>query len=277
MLKKLVPVALGGLVLAGCAAYQEALSIQNELQTFLVRSVTLNLGKGDTKEENTIALIWGGTKALTAPILRGKAPAGASESLNVNPTSYFATDSVVPDASTYIYKATFENGKSYTRYIRPFTTGDMGNVDLTSPDNTILPAATLAGTTPTFTWKWTGTKAASDSLGFMVTVGEASDPSNPSAAGITPLYSAFLDSASHSTGVDTYSVTYGSPSDMQAMTSEITEILGKMDPRFGKKDQNIAPLAASKIYMLLVSPLLVDEKAVKFGIGNQNFSTFQVQ
>lgn len=280
MLKKLVPLALVGLV-AGCAAYQEALTFQNELQTFLVRSVTLNLGKGGTTDENTIALIWGGTKQLTSPILRGRGTM-ASQSIAVNPTSYFATDSVAPNGSIYIYKATFETGKTYTRYIQPYTTGDMGAATLTSPSGISLPPDTLSGTKPTFTWTWNGSKPERASLGFMVTVGSAGDPSNPQAAAITPLYTAFLDAASHSTGVNAYSVQYGTPSDMGAMTKEITEILGKMDSRFGKKDTDIAPLATktaepTKVYMLLVSPLLVDEKAVKFGVGAQDVATFQVQ
>lgn len=262
MLKKLVPLALVGM-LAGCAAYQEALSLQGSLQTFLVRSVTMKVGAG---EECKVALIWGGTSALSS-LKRGSAD------VNVDKTKNFGEDSVTANGTTYTYTATFANAKSVVREIQPFTVGDAGTVEATSPN--ALPWDTKPRTGLKFQWKMAD---AATPTGFMVTVGEASDPANP--ATITPVYNAFLEAASHSVtpGGSTYEVAYGTPSDLALMTKEITDLMGGMDPRFARKDSGVTTdqLDPAKTYVWLISPLKIDEKAIRFAIGASDFSAFKV-
>jgi len=259
VLKKLIPVALVGL-LAGCAAYQEALSIKDSLQTFLVRSVTMSVGTTDTCK---VALIWGGTTALTS-LKRG------STELNVDKTKNFGEDDVTPNGTTYHYTATFANNKQVLRDIQPYTVGDAGHVSATSPDKAIatVPRSGLK-------FKWTVTDAANPS-GFMVTVGEAADPANPAA--ITPVYNAFLEAASHSVGANNYEVAYGTPSDLALLTKEVTDLMAGMDPRFAKKDSGVSSdqLDPSKTYIWLVSPLKIDDKAIRFAIGASDFGAFKV-
>lgn len=261
MLKKILPVALVGL-LGGCAAFQEAQSLQNSLQTFLVRSITMNApGVG---EQCKVALIWGGTSALKT-LKRG------ATDVNVDKTKNFGEETVTADGSNYTYTATFENAKEIVRQIQPYTVGDAGTVQATSPD--ALPLDTVARTGLKLKWKMTDT---ANPTGFMVTVGEAADPTNP--ANITPVYNAFLQAASHSVGTNAYEIAYGAPSDLSLLTKEITDLMKGMDPRFAKKDEGISAdqLDPAKTYIWLVSPLKIDDKAIRFAIGASDFSAFKV-
>lgn len=270
MLKKLIPLALVGL-LGGCAAYQEALSLQNSLQTFLVRSITMTAAGS---EQCKVALIWGGTTALSSLKKNG------TELNSVDKTKNFGEDSVTADGSTYTYTAVFGTGtsaKTIERPIQPYTVGDAGKVEATSPNATLaeLPTGgpTVSRTGLTFKWKVLNDAKPS---GFMVTVGEAADLSNPTA--ITPVYNAFLEAASHSVDASagTYEVAYGTASDLSLLTKEITDLMGQMDPRFAKKDANVTPLDPAKQYVWIIAPLRIDEKAIRFAVGESDFSPFKV-
>lgn len=255
MLKKLVPLALVGM-LAGCAAYQEALSLQGSLQTFLVRSVTLDVaGTSQCK----VALIWGGTSALQS-LKRG------NTDVNVDKTKNFGEDSAI-EGQQYTYTATFENNKSISRDIQPLTVGEAGTTEAISPDLT-KGTGTALRTGLKFKWKMADT---AKPTGFMVTVTDAAAPT-------VPLYNAFLDAASHSAGVDTYEVAYGTPSDLALLTKEISDMMGAMDPRFARKDAGVSSdqLDTAKNYLWIVSPLAIDNKAIRFAVGVSDGSPFQV-
>ncbi len=256
MVKKLIPLALIGL-LGGCAAYQEALSLQDSLQTFLVRSITMKVG---LTEQCKVALIWGGTSALTSMTK------GGAELNSIDKSKNFGEDSVTPDGSTYTYTATFANQKSIARPIQPYTVGDAGTTQAISPD--ALPFATVPRTGLKFRWKMADGAAPN---GFMVTVTDTAAPT-------VPLYNAFLEAASHSVSATDYEVAYGTPSDMAAMTKEITDLMKGMDPKFAKTDSGVSSdqLDPSKTYAWIVSPLKIDEKAIRFAIGVSDGSGFQV-
>lgn len=252
--------------LAGCAAYQAATSIQNNLQTFLVRAITLN---NNGQEQASTVLIWGGTNALNG--ITKQIASGSANPFPVNTSSQTATDSV-NGGVTYTYTATFAKGDPLVRTITPFSVNDAGQVSVVAPNTSTANLATgnlgtASGPKPTLQWSATGTPS-----GFMVTVGEATVSQNFDPTSIKPLYTAFLDAATHST-----SVTYGTPSDMPGLTSELTTLLGGFDKRFAKNDSNVPPLVSGKTYAWLISPIVVDAKATKFGIGNQSFGLFKDQ
>lgn len=255
MLKKLIPVALVGL-LAGCAAYQEALSIKDSLQTFLVRSVTMKVGGVD---QCKVALIWGGTSALTSLKRDGA-------DVNVDKTKNFGQDDVTPSGASYQYTATFENNKQVVRDIRPYTVGDAGEVDTVSPY--ALPFATTARSGLKFRWHM---KDAAKPNGFMVTVTDTAAPT-------VPIYNAFIEAASHSVDTDTYEIPYGTPSDMAVLTKEVLDLMAGMDSRFAKTDSGVSSdqLDPNKTYAWIVSPLKIDDKAIRFCIGASSGSGFKV-
>lgn len=262
MMKRILPLALMGTILAGCATFTEV-SGWKGVPIFFIRTITLSPPNGGAEQCQAV-MMWGGFQATLKGISK-KQGTQASQSLPVTVSAMTATDSVTPGA-TYTYVATFDSGDPLTRTITPFTAAEAGTLAVASPKD-----QSTTTSKPTFTW--TKNSGATPS-GYMLSVAKVSSAtpgSMPSASDMTPAYTAFLDGASHSTSVE-----YGTPSDMKALTTEITTALGSLDPRFAKKDAGAAGLTAGT-YVWLISPLKVDADAINIAVGNQAFGFFQVQ
>lgn len=260
-MKRILPLALLGTILAGCATYSEVASWKG-VPIFFIRTITLADPNGGADKSQAV-MMWGGFQSTLKSIWKRQGSA-ATQSVNVTITAMTATDSVTPGA-TYTYIGNFDSGEPLSRTITPFTSAQAGQVSVASPTNQEVTSAK-----PTFSWT---TNASAAPSGYMITVAKVSAVSGsvPSASDMTPAYTAFLDAASHST-----SVAFGTPSDMKALTSEITTALGKLDPRFAAKEADAAGLAAGT-YIWLISPLKVDADAINIAVGNQAFGFFNVQ
>lgn len=269
MRKRLMPLAAVTLILGGCASYSVAQSlIKDGIHSFLVRSITLNVN--GTEKANTV-LIWGTTgDDKLAKVFRKTGSAPSTSSVTVDPTKNTANDTV-NGGSSYTYTAIFNSGKTMERKLTVWSITDPGEVGVVSPKMSGITPATATSARPTFTWTAKG-----DASGYLLTVGKLPAGQDLSAingaTGLTPVYTAFLDAASHST-----SATFGTPSDMAGMTKEMTAMLGTLDARFTQKDTGVADLDTTSTYMWVVSPIKVDADSVSFGIGNQAFSAFKVQ
>lgn len=268
VLKRLLPAALCVLV-SGCAAFQVAKTFTQGLDTFLVRSVTLDVNGSD---QETTFLIWAGTAKLAT--LTKQQGSGAPQSIPFNPNANpaLATDSI-PTGATYSYTATFADQTILKRDVAPFTWTDAGNVQTDDP-----PAPTPSSPLPE---QVTGTNlqlkyhvSSGTPTGFYVGVGSYSGNGTtpPNAGSMQMVYSAFLDAASHSTGV-----AYGTPSDMQGLTAEVLTALSAADARFAKKDSNVTSLTSGKTYAWIVVPAKVDDKSIRLAFGNQAFGVFTVK
>lgn len=265
MKKRILSLALLGTMLAGCATYSEVSSWKG-VSIFFIRTITMAPPNGGDDLCQAV-LVWGGFQSTLKGISKRQGSA-ASQSLAITASAMQATDSVTPGAN-FTYVATFDSGEPLTRTVKPFLSAEAGKFNPVSPINQeVMPAQ------PTFTWKKDDTSQNSSPSGFMLTVapisGNIADktqiPTN-----LTPVYAAFLDAASHSTGVS-----YGMPSDMKALTSEITTALSKLDPRLAKTDTNVKPLVAGT-YIWMISPLKVDAEAINIAMGSQAFGIFKVQ
>lgn len=263
MIKKILPLALCGL-LAGCAAIKEFQPLQSGLQTFFVRSLVVAKPTGGTDKH--AFLIWGSTGDKLSTMKRGPkgGPATADVSgLNVNGS--FHDDTTVSEGSSYRYDATF-GSKTLTREIKVMAVSEAGLVAAKSPSLTAGTGAN-AEARPNFSWEVDDINGKPS--GFLISVVEASDLN--SSAGREPVYTAFLDAASHSTGV-----AYGTKSDMAGMTEELLKVLGEADSRYAKKDADVPSLKAGANYVWLIAPIAVDKEKASFAIGDQSAALFNV-
>lgn len=266
MIKKILPLALCGL-LAGCAAIKEFQPLQAGLQTFFVRSLVVAKPGGGAPDKHAF-LIWASTGDKLSAMKRG--PKGSTPTTDVSGVDFngsFHDDKTVAEGSDYVYEASF-GAKKLTREIKVMTMVSAGKVSAKAPNVLIDPgAANAVNPRPNFGWEVDETNGKPS--GFLVSVVEAEDPKNTT--GLAPVYTAFLDAASHSTGV-----AYGTPSDMSAITKELLDVLAQVDTKYAKKDSDVQPLKAGTNYVWLIAPIGVDKEKASFAIGDQAAAAFRV-
>ncbi|MBO9541786.1 hypothetical protein J7643_14445 [bacterium] len=259
MIKKILPLALCGLM-AGCAAIKEFQPLQSGLQTFFVRSLVVAKPEGGVDKH--AFLIWASTGDKISDMKRSTgAGSTPTDAVGIDKESSFYDDQNVSESATYVYGATF-GAKTLTRQIKVMATTDAGTM------NSLTPNLSAVGPKPTFGWAVNETNGKPS--GFLLSVVKvpdgSSDPMMPSAE---PVYTAFLDATAHPTGV-----TYGTPSDMTAITKELLEVLAKVDPKYAKKE-NDQPLAQGS-YGWVIAPIAVDKEKASFAIGTQAAGFFTV-
>ncbi|HEY9900280.1 MAG TPA: hypothetical protein V6D00_13990 [Pantanalinema sp.] len=266
MIKKILPLALCGL-LAGCAAIKEFQPLQSGLQTFFVRSLVVAKPAGGGEDKHAF-LIWASTGDKITAMKRGSGVgATPADTVNIDTNTSFHDDQGITPGGTYVYAATFGE-KTLTRSIKVLAKEDAGKVTATAPDVLRDPQAGVAAAArPTFSW--TLDQSDGKASGFLVSVVKADNVN--STAGLAPVYTAFLDAASHSAGV-----AYGTPSDMSAITKELLDALASADSKYAKKDGDVPDLEKGAKYVWLVAPIAVDKEKASFAIGDQSAAAFQV-
>ena len=211
MLKKTLALAAGLSLLTGCIASKQFANLSDTLSqgTLLIRSLTVsNPASGNTEVTNFLGWISlsGSTPSKLerdgAPIATSGELGGSAYQDKDNPP----TNDLNP-GQTYLYALDFGESVA-TQSITPAILPD---TRLTSVSPSLGDTIT-AGSSPTITW----TRQGALPKGFIVTVAEMdNDFSGTSLSDGKPVYLAFLDAASHST-----SVTYGTPSDLAAITGD---------------------------------------------------------
>lgn len=269
----LIGIAVTSLLLTSCASFQAANSlIKQGVHTFLVRSLTLNAN--GTEKANAV-LIWAATgsgESLSA--MWKKVGNAASTSVSItNPGATGSKQDDVAGGSKVTYTAVFTSGTKVERTIDVYNLNDPGTVTVTSPKMAQGSATPATATKAGLTFKWS---TSGEPSGYMITVGSLPGGTNLTSLGgsqsITPIYTAFLDAASHSG-----EVTFGTKSDMPGMTSELTSMLGTFDSRFSEKAATLDQLNTTDTYMWLVSPIKMSSGSISIGVGNQAFSAFKLQ
>ena len=257
---KFLPIALVAASLVGCSAIQKAQSLTSGgITPFLARTVTLadTTGAGAV---STAILVWG-----TAPTALQRTGGGADKS-DFSLSGATITDSTVQPGQSYEYRATFGSGVK-TRNVKPVDVAALQAPTLTAP----LPVGTQALTLtsekqPTLAWASAGEPA-----GFLVSVNVLTDltgTTNADAAG-TPVYTAFISGPKHLSTPGSYSVAFGSKSDLSSFSDDVMTALKAADGkgRFEAKDENIPALEAGKAYAVLVLPIAADADAINIGFG----------
>ncbi|MBU6429451.1 MAG: hypothetical protein KGR26_10600, partial [Cyanobacteria bacterium REEB65] len=147
------------------------------------------------------------------------------------------TDASLSADVAYQYTITNSDNSTQSRFVDPIDVQN-GAVTLSGPGAGLLNLATgtstpsVSGANLTFNWQPLASQSADLNYGFYILVGKV-DTSSPT--GIAPVYSAFLDAATHST-----SVAFNTPSDLGGLTGELTGFLSG-----NKSTSTFAPATAS--------------------------------
>lgn len=232
-----------GIALSGCATYAVFGGISNilsdPLSAFLFcRSLTLN-SPGQTVENFLFPLTPSQVKSITREEFGpGCTPSSCTSTFSGSQISAFFTDpasgSTAPAPTTgelYEYTITGTDNSTKSRWVEPISTDNQG-VTLVGPGTGSLEVAANGGTAPVISgsniqFQWqdipASLKQANTNYGFYIVVGTFDASSS---TGINTVYSAFLDEASHSTGV-----AFGTPSDLAGFSGELMNVLAS-NPQF---------------------------------------------
>lgn len=254
MLKKTIALAAGLSLLTGCITSREFGNLSSTLQkgTLLARSMTVSNPKtGNTEVTNFLGWISLSGKSPKS-LKRNNAPIATQNDLGGN--AYQDKSSDLLPGLTYFYSLDFGDAVA-TQSIIPMLLPD---TRLTSTYPVSLATEIPAGSKPTFTWTLDGALP----MGYVITVAKMPDAQiGSSLSGGDPTYMAFLDAKKHSK-----EVTYGTPSDLEAITGDalLSSALANLDGGFfAPKDE---PLTEGT-YAWTIVPLDHDPAKTAFAIG----------
>ena len=268
MLKKTIALAAGLSLLTGCIASREFGNLSSTLSkgTLLIRSLTVsNPANGNTEVTNFLGWIsLSGTApsklerdGVEVPGSSGKLQSNAYTDKDDPPTNDLSP------GQNYLYSLTFEESTA-TQSITPALLPDT-RLTSTAPQGI---NAVATGAKPEITW----TRQGALPKGYIVTVADMGNGfAGSSLSGGTPVYLAFLDAASHSA-----SVTYGTPSDLAAITGDqlLSTFLAE-NPFFKPVHQ---PLESGKTYAWTVVAIDHDAAKTAFAIDKpDSIGIFTVQ
>jgi len=265
------------LLAAGCATYVTVPLLQKGFQNAVItRSFSLlPLGA----EQKVVAVvIWNPQGGTVTQIERETGGAAASKSVfTVAAGESLFKDEKVSAGVKYRYTLVTSSGTRST-VVQPVAsvvdqpavaspgTGSIEWFTTLQKGAAAKDDAVVTGGKPEFKWGTMPSRDASESYGYFLVVGRRNASSS---LGIDPVYSAFLEEASHSLGA-----TYGTKSDLQGFSGEIVsqmkniKELAVFAPTDATRsaDGSVAPLPAGN-YIWTVLTVNSDGKRISFGIG----------
>ncbi|HBN09701.1 MAG TPA: hypothetical protein DD435_13965 [Cyanobacteria bacterium UBA8530] len=282
MTKPLIPLALGIVLLGGCATMDAFNSLQKTVQEqgiTIARAFTLT-------NKAHVYLTWFRPNGKIKEISRYR---GSSFEVTFTPASgvSFVEDLSEPPVLTgmnYSYDLKFDDDSKVTRSISPID-AISETAQLLKPDNDPLGQSKLSTRKPTFEWQRLNPSLDSKkALAYMITVAELdpgsfSDPNNikftPTTANVK--YSALIDPAKHSSG-SAVSIEMGAKSDIPLATELLDAMKGDAAVLQTKDGDKTVPLEANKFYAWTVTPIVYTTDQTAFALGNmQTPRFFQVQ
>ncbi|MBI6546815.1 MAG: hypothetical protein HY692_08470 [Cyanobacteria bacterium NC_groundwater_1444_Ag_S-0.65um_54_12] len=270
--------AFGTLALTGCATYVAFGLITSSFQQLVIlRSLTLL----PPASPQSVTAIMGPIDEKVTKIVRESAGALAStrEFTGSEIGRPIFMDSSISADVYYRYTLYGEGGASRSNGIQPVSVlsdtvtllgPGTGSMELLDPRGGIA-TPSVAGGKPTFSWAPVTSSNPDYNIGYFLLVTKVN---TSNLAEIKPVYSVFLDGASHSAGVE-----YGTKSDLRGFSSELLDFLkgvpalGYLAPNDAKPDKSqLDPLPGGQ-YGWTILTVTSDKRNIAFGIGKVSAPT----